>query len=301
VKRIVFAVALGLIFLVVPARIASAQTAQEVIVPNGASGVDPVSVSGTSAIVGAPNASPPSVSFLSDSTGTWSVVQTITAPHVPGYGFSVSMSGSLAAVGAPNPSGKGGRVVIYSDASGNWKMAFTGKETNASFGYAVAASNGAVAVGDPGTKAKQPGEVYIYEDLGGTWTTSKLDRTDGGPKADAIQPTPNETGELSSLLNGVSCTSSTACTAVGSGFVSDGGSTLVEVWNGATWSIQASPSAHRSVESGLQSISCISATQCAAAGFEFAPRELSLIETGADPLEGRPSALVRSCCPSSRT
>lgn len=99
------------------------------------------------------------------------------------------------------------------------------------------------------------------------------------PKADAIQPTPNETGELSSLLNGVSCTSSTACTAVGSGFVSDGGSTLVEVWNGATWSIQASPSAHRSVDSGLQSISCISATQCAAAGFEFAPRELSLIET----------------------
>jgi hypothetical protein len=80
--KIVFALSVGLALAVLPARVSLAQTAQEVIVPNGTSGIDPVAVSGTSAIVGSPVASPPSVSFLSQSDGTWSVAQTISAPDI---------------------------------------------------------------------------------------------------------------------------------------------------------------------------------------------------------------------------
>ena len=56
-SKIVFTVSVGLALAVLPARVSLAQTAQEVIVPNGANGVDPVAVSGTSALVGSPDAS----------------------------------------------------------------------------------------------------------------------------------------------------------------------------------------------------------------------------------------------------
>jgi hypothetical protein len=53
----------------------------------------------------------------------------------------------------------------------------------------------------------------------------------------SVQSTPNPTGATSSALSGVSCTSSTACTAVGDSVTSLEG-TLAEVWNGTTWTLQ---------------------------------------------------------------
>jgi hypothetical protein len=56
--------------------------------------------------------------------------------------------------------------------------------------------------------------------------------------------------------------SATDCTAVGE----SGVSTLVEHWNGKTWSIIHSPSPS-SVGDGLNGVSCGSATDCTAVGF----------------------------------
>ena len=170
-SKIVFTVSVGLALAVLPARVSLAQTAQEVIVPNGANGVDPVAVSGTSALVGSPDASPPSVSFLSQSAGTWSVAQTIKAPDIASFGFSVAMNGTLAAVGSPKPNGADGNVSIYSDTSGTWKKVFTAKEKSGEFGYSVAVSNGVVVVGAPTTIE---GYVYVIQNVGGTWTSTKL-------------------------------------------------------------------------------------------------------------------------------
>jgi hypothetical protein len=59
-------------------------------------------------------------------------------------------------------------------------------------------------------------------------------------------------------LSGVSCTSATACVAVGR----DGNRPLVESWNGMVWSIQDNP-----VPGGwLSGVSCVSATACVAVG-----------------------------------
>jgi hypothetical protein len=169
--KIVFALSVGLALAVLPARVSLAQTAQEVIVPNGASGVDTVAVSGTSAIVGSPDASPPSVSFLSQSEGTWSVAQTIKAPDIATFGFSVAMSGTLAAVGSPKLNDKGGSVGIYSDTSGTWKKVFTAKASTGEFGYSLASSNGVFVVGSP---SATEGYLYVIQDVSGTWTSTKL-------------------------------------------------------------------------------------------------------------------------------
>jgi hypothetical protein len=48
----------------------------------------------------------------------------------------------------------------------------------------------------------------------------------------SIQPTPNPAGSPVSLLNGVSCTSATACTAVGGYNNGTAGVTLAEHWSG---------------------------------------------------------------------
>ncbi len=66
-------------------------------------------------------------------------------------------------------------------------------------------------------------------------------------------------------LSGVSCTSATACTAVG---VSPGRhAPLAEAWDGTTWTIQPTPNPNPTgADSFLQGVSCTSATACEAVG-----------------------------------
>jgi hypothetical protein len=83
-----------------------------------------------------------------------------------------------------------------------------------------------------------------------------------------IQPTPNPpgTGNIVSLA-GVSCTSGTACTAVGSFFSLSGtGGTLAEAWDGTSWSIQPTPALPPRDNPGLSNVSCVSANACIAVG-----------------------------------
>ena len=84
----------------------------------------------------------------------------------------------------------------------------------------------------------------------------------------AIQPTPNPPGVTQASLNGVSCTSSTACTAVGFSLGSSGPIlTLAEVWNGASWATQTTPNPSGTLGANLNSVSCVSATACTAVGY----------------------------------
>jgi hypothetical protein len=82
-----------------------------------------------------------------------------------------------------------------------------------------------------------PNDVPFAEQWNGTtWTA---------------QAVPGQTGDS---LSAISCTSPTACTAVGGG--------LAERWNGTTWTAQAIPGGGE-----LTAVSCPSATSCTAAGF----------------------------------
>jgi large repetitive protein len=91
----------------------------------------------------------------------------------------------------------------------------------------------------------------------------------------SIVPSPDLVGGASptenNYLNAISCTSASACTAVG--FAADSaidGPTLVEQWNGTSWSIQPSPSpvvgSDLSNLDELNGVSCTSASACTAVG-----------------------------------
>src|SRR5215471_19282558 len=72
------------------------------------------------------------------------------------------------------------------------------------------------------------------------------------------------------VLSGVSCTSATACTAVGSyfdiGLPAPVQQTLAESWNGSSWSVVPSPDLGTGTDNFLYSVSCASGTSCIAVG-----------------------------------
>ncbi len=75
------------------------------------------------------------------------------------------------------------------------------------------------------------------------------------------------TGSTASALTGVSCSSATACTAVGR-YTSGGKQlTLAEHWNGSTWSIQTSPNPAGASNSTFDQVSCPTSTSCTAVGY----------------------------------
>ena len=82
-----------------------------------------------------------------------------------------------------------------------------------------------------------------------------------------VKSTPNPAGAKSSWLEDVSCTSSTACTAVGRYINSSGIEvTLAERWNGTNWTIQATSNPSGAKWSRLADVACTSATSCTAVG-----------------------------------
>lgn len=91
-------------------------------------------------------------------------------------------------------------------------------------------------------------------------------RWDGTRWTVQATPSPNP-GTTFAMLSGVSCTSASACTAVGA-YDNSAGTTLAfaEHWDGTSWTIQATPSPVLATHSFLRSVSCTSANACTAVG-----------------------------------
>ncbi len=87
-------------------------------------------------------------------------------------------------------------------------------------------------------------------------------------------------------LSGVSCTSATSCTAVGSYDDSSAETsvTLAERWDGTSWTIQNTPNPANVHGSFLSGVSCTSATACTAVG--NAAVEMLTVETLAEHWDG---------------
>ena len=85
-------------------------------------------------------------------------------------------------------------------------------------------------------------------------------------------PTPDPSLNYDNYLDGVSCLTASDCTAVGlydnSNGVGGATSTLIESWDGAAWSAEASPDKASAVLSNeLKGASCTSDSTCIAAGW----------------------------------
>ena len=92
----------------------------------------------------------------------------------------------------------------------------------------------------------------------------------------SIVTSPNTSPTQSNELSGVSCSSPSACTAVGYYFTAGGSQTLIESWNGSAWSIVPSPNA--SQINLLLGVSCSSSSACTAVGYYGSSQ--TLIERG---------------------
>ncbi len=95
-----------------------------------------------------------------------------------------------------------------------------------------------------------------------------------------VQEAVNATGAKSSSLAGVSCTSTTVCTAVGH-YVNSGSKevTLAESWASSKWTVQETPNPIEAKSSSLAGVSCKTAEGCLAAGhFVIGTPEVALVE-----------------------
>ncbi|HLH46985.1 MAG TPA: hypothetical protein VKV25_07495, partial [Acidimicrobiales bacterium] len=85
----------------------------------------------------------------------------------------------------------------------------------------------------------------------------------------AIQTTPNGKGSSGSYLEGVSCSSSADCSAVGDDYNgANAYSTLAEQWNGTTWARKTipSPKSASGTSTYLSGVGCAPSAQCEAVG-----------------------------------
>jgi subtilisin family serine protease len=89
----------------------------------------------------------------------------------------------------------------------------------------------------------------------------------------SLQSTPEPSGATQVILKDVSCSSETACTAVG-GYYKEGAKPMVERWNGSSWSLQTAPLPGGEA-AGLNSVSCPSASTCMALGTSSAGKLVS--------------------------
>jgi hypothetical protein len=129
----------------------------------------------------------------------------------------------------------------------------SGSTASSLLGGSCTSATSCTAIGDSSTSA---GAVTLAERWNGTaWTVQTT-------------PNPGSAEGTYSTLEGVSCTSATACTAVGSSNPIATGltATLAERWNGTAWSIQATPNPSGAETSELNEVSCPSDSACAAAG-----------------------------------
>jgi hypothetical protein len=109
-------------------------------------------------------------------------------------------------------------------------------------------------------------------------------------------PNPSPGPNANDSLYRVSCTSATACMAVGNRHTSVY-KTLVESWNGTSWSVVHTP--NRGATSNiLENISCLAATECLAAGVHY-PQDPSIGRTLVESWNGTSWSLMPSPNPDS--
>jgi hypothetical protein len=112
-----------------------------------------------------------------------------------------------------------------------------------------------------------------YDDSNYPVSTPVAERWNGSSWVSQTPLNPPNPGGIGSRLLGVSCASARICTAVGYSH-----RTLVEVWNGGTWSVQPNPNPNDSLGQ-LNAVSCTRSGPCLAVGtYGASEGDLPLVE-----------------------
>ena len=189
---------------------------------------------------------------------TWSVTPSANTGTGNNYLFAVScvLANSCEAVGSYFNGGLIDRTLIESWNGTKWSVVASpnvGTKDNSLSGVSCVKASSCMAVG---SSQIAPG---VLRTLAESWNGAKW----------SVVPSPDN-GTSSNDLNDVSCPSAGQCIAVGSYFNNSLGATrtLVETWNGTTWSVVPSPDTGTG-NNELSGVSCGTATSCMAAGSYF--------------------------------
>ena len=166
---------------------------------------------------------------------------------LPGSVGAASAGGPVAAMSGKSSSHIGNPSSVLAPRCGQCGGA-VGNLSNELIGVSCPGTADCVAVGSVTSPFGQ--ELTLVESWNGSYWS--------------VVPSPSPAGRFSALWD-VSCPDSTSCMAVG--FTGDGAGgilTLVESWNGTTWSVVPSPSPMSVSE--LVGVSCTSLTNCVAVG-----------------------------------
>jgi hypothetical protein len=177
--------------------------------------------------------------------GAWSIQKTFSGVRGDLYGVSCPSTRSCMAVGAND---------LTERWNGHrWSMQRIRHANEYLWGVSCASPISCTAVGSytkPGSHLSLP--------LAARWNGHHW----------AVQPVPNPSYSKESWLQGVSCASSAACTAVGFAGYGEGNAKrpLIEHWDGQHWALEKAPSPTGTNEIDLQGISCPSVSSCMAVG-----------------------------------
>src|SRR5208283_390186 len=136
-----------------------------------------VAVSGTSAVVGAPDhaKSAGRAYVFTRTVNGWRQVGELKGTDTAtsnGFGVSVAISGTTVVAGAPGLAGAAGRAYVFKKAGVTWAQASELKSVGAvakeDFGYTVAISGTTAVVGAPGL-AKDAGRAYAFTNTANGW------------------------------------------------------------------------------------------------------------------------------------
>ena len=224
-------------------------------VPNDLTGVSCASSSSCEAVGYSGLGSAEDQTLVESWNGTaWTIVPSPNSgPTSALSGVSCIAANSCVAVGHGSLSSTIAQTLVESWNGTAWSIVPSPDVgTNGNFLNAVSCvtATSCTAVGEYATSGGYP-QLTLIESWDGTkWS---------------VVPSPNKTTLESNSLYGVSCASVNSCIAVGEyPNAHHAASTLIESWNGTTWSIAASPNDSRGND--LFGVSCTSPKHCQAVG-----------------------------------
>src|SRR6266481_7397567 len=159
-----------------------------------------VALDGTTLVVGANgatvggNAAQGAVYVFTESNGTWTQTQKLTANDGAAYdnfGLSVALKGSTILVGSPQAAIGGnagqGAIYVFAESNGTWsqvqKLTASDGAANSSFGESVALNGSAALIGANNATVNGhsfQGAAYLFTESNGTWSqVQKLTASDG--------------------------------------------------------------------------------------------------------------------------
>jgi len=210
-----------------------------------------VSVSGSLAIIGAPNHSAGAgTAYVFLQTGTtWALQQQLTAGDAAagdGFGTSVAVSGTLAIVGAPNHkvgnAAGAGAAYLFTQSGVTWTQAseVTASDAAAADGFGTSVSissstkENAAIVGSPNHTvgaAAGVGTAYVFVQNGATWP-QQAELVSGGAAGDAF----GTSVSITSSATGASAVVGAPYHTVGS--ITEAGAAYAFAQSGTTWPLQ---------------------------------------------------------------